>query len=228
MRDGSPAGCRRACRLVGAGLLAGRLLLPGAVPAAEPDPRGRGVLQIGGGLGSEGAPALVLGGGLGLFDTGRTRLDLLGRIGMARAESASGADAGGFVHAGRLGATSFMLELAIAKRRGRAELWAGGGCAWSSAHYTCDERCLGSADAGGGSDGGSDARMEIGSTVREPTGTLGVRVALSSRVLLELEGRYQRVGTSFVGDGLAGRVGGYSVLLGLVYRGAAPAPGYSH
>lgn len=199
-------------------LLAAVVALPFAARGAEPDPRGLGVLQIGGGLGTEGAPALAFGGGLGLLDTGRTRLDLLGRIGIARTGAAS--SAAGAARAPKLGSTSVLLELALAKRRGRGELWAGGGYAWGSANRAYEDTCAGQP----GCDGRATAAMDVGTSVTGPTGALGVRFALASQVLLELEGRYQREGASRVGDGLTGPVGGFSLLCGVVYRGATPAP----
>lgn len=220
MTRAAPAERRTAGRLVRAWLLAAVAALPLTSLPAEPDPRGLGVLQIGGGFGTEGAPALVFGGGLGLFDTKRTRLDLLGRIGIARTGSALSGPTAGQSEATRLGSTSALLELALARRRGRGELWVGGGYAWGSANRFYEASCAGLPDC----DGTSKAAMDVGSSVTGPTGALGVRVALTSRVLLELEGRYQRGGMSHVGEGLSGPVGGYSLLCGFVYRGSAPAP----
>jgi opacity protein-like surface antigen len=207
-------------RLARAWLLAAAVGLAGAAPAAEPDPRGLGVLQIGGGFGTEGAAALVFGGGLGLLDTGRTRLDLLGRLGIARTGDASSTSPTGPAHATKLGSTSVLLELALAKRHGRGELWVGGGYAWGSANRAYEDSCAGQPDC----DRRATAAMDVGSSVTGPTGALGVRFALASQVLLELEGRYQREGTSRVGEGLSGPVGGFSLLCGFVYRGATPAP----
>jgi opacity protein-like surface antigen len=207
-------------------ILAAALAAP-ALARAEPPPSplpGRVSFQLGLGPASQGAPVVTVGGGLALWEDGRTRIDLLGLAGFASSEEVKVAGMYGNAGKGDVQSVSVMAEVAIARRAGRLEPWVSAGLGTASVDGKFDVTCDATLPACG-SIVGQEMRdlHESGTWVGGPTFAAGLRVALFRQLLVGAEVRYQYEGTSRVEElSTSAHVGGVSGLASIIWRVGGP------
>lgn len=207
-------------------LAAASLLVPAVAAAEELQARGRVLMTLGGGFAADSRPLLAVGGGFGLLDTGRVRLDLLGRFDWKMGVRPDGVAADGTRFAGTVGSMSWIAELALARRIGAGELWVSGGYSSAFGTHAYEESCFDLIvipdDC---SHDGKRKVFDTGPHVVGFTAATGARVTVDRVGVIGAEVRYQTQGESRFEGGLAAPVGGFSFLLAYTLRFGEPAPG---
>jgi hypothetical protein len=200
-------------------LAAASLLVPAVAAAGELELQDRVPITFGVGFAADGRPLFAVGGGLGLLDTRRVRLELLGRFDWRKGSRPEGVTADGTRFAGTVGAMSWVAELALARRIGAGELWVSGGYSSAFGTHVYEERCF---DLVLFPDncplGGKRTNLDGGPRVVGFTAATGARVATERAGVIGAEVRYQTRGESRFAGGLVAPVGGFTFLLTITAR----------
>lgn len=209
--------------------LAAALLAPLAVAqASETGPPARFSAQLGLGPADVGAPQVLLGAGWAPLETGTLRVDLFLRMGFSEAAKVHFEEPSGMAGDASLQAVSGYLDLAVTRRLGRFEPFAGGGFSVAGAGGTLVTWCRVELAPACAATSPPPPRTESkvdGTSIWGPVAFGGLRFALTEQFLLEAEVRYQREGRSRLREApISAAVGGTSGLLSVTWRFGTGTP----